>query len=71
MLFAYNLYTSFYYQLGANVESESWIEPMYQIKDKKALEIGDENKIIIVSGSNSLFGINTEMVSNITNKPTY
>ncbi len=60
---------SFYYQLGANVESESWIEPMYQIKDKKALEIGDENKIIIVSGSNSLFGINTEMVSNITNKP--
>lgn len=60
---------SFYYQLGANVKSESWIEPMYQIKDKKALEIGDENKIIIVSGSNSLFGINSEKISEITNKP--
>lgn len=61
--------TSFYYQLGANVKSESWIEPMYQIKDKKALDIGNQNKIIIVSGSNSLFGINSEKISEITNKP--
>ncbi|MFA7022767.1 hypothetical protein [Aliarcobacter sp.] len=60
--------TSFYYQLGANVKSESWIEPMYQIKDKKVLDIGNQNKIIIVSGSNSLFGINSEKISEITNK---
>lgn len=59
----------FYYQLGANVKSESWIDPMYQIKDKKALDIGNKNKIIIISGSNSLFGINTELISTITNKP--
>lgn len=59
----------FYYQLGANVKSDSWIDPVYQIKDKKALNIGDKNKIIIVSGSNSLFGINSEKISEITNKP--
>lgn len=58
-----------YYQIGVNVKSETWVEPMYEIKDKKASQIGDESKIIIISGSNSLFGINSKIISEITNKP--
>lgn len=59
----------FFYQLGANVKSESWIEPMYQIKHKKAISIGNQNKIIIISGSNALFGIDSQLISDMLNKP--
>ncbi len=62
----------FYYQIGAKPPRSNasfWVDHMYDIKDSKAKSI-DVPKIIIISGSNSLFGINSQIISEITAKPT-
>ncbi|HIP13594.1 MAG TPA: hypothetical protein EYG73_12875 [Arcobacter sp.] len=51
----------FFYQLGAPLKSEYWIQHSYQYKDYKAKSL-DSKKIIIISGSNSLFGINSKTI---------
>lgn len=47
----------FYYQLGMPIRTEWWVKNCYQYKDYRAEEISGK-KIIILSGSNGLFGIN-------------
>ena len=56
----------FYFQLGAPVEAEWWIKNCYDYKDFKA-SIIKEPKIIILSGSNSLLGINSAIIEKETN----
>ena len=58
----------FYFQLGADIKSEYWINSSYQYKDFKAKSIKSK-KIIIISGSNSLFGINSELIQKKTGYP--
>lgn len=65
------LYTGvFHFQLGADLKSESSeIEISYQIKDDKARRIGDARKYIIMSGSNSLFGVDSGLLSQMLDAP--
>lgn len=58
----------FYFQLGADIKSEYWINSSYQYKDFRAKSIKSK-KIIIISGSNSLFGINSELIQKKTGYP--
>lgn len=51
----------FFFQLGAPFKAEYWIDNSYQYKDFKAKSIRSK-KIIIISGSNSLFGINSTVI---------
>jgi hypothetical protein len=60
--------TMFFYQLKAPIPAEYWIDSTYKYKDYKAKTI-KKKKIIIISGSNSLFGINSEKIHNITGFP--
>jgi len=46
----------FYYQLGMPVRTEWWVKNCYQYKDYRADEITGK-KMIILSGSNALFGV--------------
>ena len=56
------LYLSiFYYQLGMPIRTEWWVKNCYQYKDYHADEIKGK-KIIILSGSNALFGTNGEVL---------
>lgn len=59
----------FFYQLGAKPSpAEVWIDDILQVKDKIASNIKGR-KIIILSGSNSLFGINSEIIRKELNLP--
>lgn len=51
----------FKYQLGSPVKAEWWIKNTYDIKDYIASSIKGP-KIIIASGSNSLFGIDGSII---------
>ncbi len=59
---------TFFFQLHAPLKAEYWINSAYKYKDFKAKTI-KKKKIIIISGSNSLFGINSEIIENITGYP--
>lgn len=60
----------FYYQLGADLKSESSeIEISYLVKDAKAQRIGPARKIILLSGSNALFGIDSALLEQLTGLP--
>ncbi|MEA5553454.1 hypothetical protein VB713_21175 [Anabaena cylindrica UHCC 0172] len=59
-----------FYLIGRNiVDAENWIAVAQKHKKNKALSISGQ-KIIIVSGSNSLFGISAEKISQSTGIPT-
>ncbi len=58
----------FFYQLGAPVKSYYWIQHMYQYKDYRAKSLKGK-KILILSGSNSLFGINSKLIQEKTGYP--
>lgn len=60
----------FYYQLGADLKSESSeIQISYLVKHDKALRIGSQPKIILLSGSNALFGIDSARLEQLTGMP--
>lgn len=56
----------FHFQQGERFPAEYWIKNIYTFKEDKAQKI-EERKILIISGSNSLFGINSELLSNRLN----
>lgn len=49
--------------------AEYWIREMMVIKKNIALNHKNKNKIIVLSGSNTLFSIDTNMISNAFNMP--
>ncbi len=55
----------FFFQLGSPLKAEYWIDNSYQYKDFKAKSIKSK-KIIIIGGSNSLFGINSTVIQKRT-----
>ena len=59
---------AFYYQLGAQVKAEWWIKDVLTFKTHRAESVPSP-KIIIASGSNSLFGIDSEELQKITAYP--
>ncbi len=61
-------YACFHYQLGADVKAEWWVKNAYQYKDHIAVHTKSP-KIIIISGSNSLFGMDSAIVEEITGYP--
>ena len=61
-------FTLWYFSLGGYQKAEHWLRDVYQIKIHSARNIGD-NKIIIASGSNSLFGISSEVIAEETGYP--
>ena len=58
----------FVYQIGAPLHAEWWVHAMYQYKDYLA-DSCTQKKIIIFGGSNSLFGINSEVIAEKTGLP--
>lgn len=70
-LFAFfSLYLfAFFYQINTNpLKSEMWIRYVYNVKENLSKKIHSK-KIIIISGSNSLFGINSELIAKKLNIP--
>ncbi len=61
-------YGFFSYQLGADVEAEWWVKNLYSYKDHVAART-ESPKILIVSGSNSLFGLDSGILSDRTGMP--
>lgn len=61
-------YAIFSLQLGANVEAEWWVKNIYSYKDHVAART-ESPKILIVSGSNSLFGLDSGIISDKTVMP--
>ncbi len=58
----------FFYQLGSPKNAEWWVNNMYYYKDFRAENI-KQKKIIIIGGSNSLLGINSETIEEKTGYP--
>lgn len=56
-------------QFGPYIPTEYWIRDVYTLKHHIAKNI-KENKIVIISGSNGLFGIDSSLIENITGKKT-
>lgn len=58
-------------QFNRNVKAEWWIKNVYQKKIAIAnSNLNEQKRIIIVSGSNSLFGINSDTITKITGVKT-
>lgn len=69
LIIAFSGYVAlFYFQLGSPLKAEWWIKSSYQYKDFRAKNI-KEKKVIILAGSNSLFGINSELIEQKTGFP--
>lgn len=68
LVLALGYYGCFNSQLGAGVEAEWWVKNMYAYKDHVASRTKSP-KILIVSGSNSLFGLDSGIISDITAMP--
>lgn len=65
----FNLYILlFCFQLGAPLEAEWWIGNTYTYKEARAKHIASR-KIIIIGGSNALFGINSQIIEKKTGRP--
>lgn len=58
----------FYLQLGAPTMSSEWIEQAYDLKKKRASSC-TVPKVLIVSGSGSLFGFNSQLIEEALNRP--
>lgn len=58
-------YARFKYQLGSPVQAEWWVKNIYQYKDYVADKVKSP-KIIIIAGSNALFGINSKIIEDAT-----
>lgn len=58
----------FYFQLGAPLNAEWWVKNSYNYKDVRAQNI-TSRKIIIIGGSNVLFGINSNLIKQKTGLP--
>lgn len=58
----------YFFQLNASVGADYWISNAYKYKDYRAKSI-QSKKIIIIGGSNALFGINSEIIQRITGYP--
>ncbi|EAS9682350.1 hypothetical protein EOI71_22450, partial [Salmonella enterica] len=60
-------YDIFKYQIGRSVTAEWWV---VNVQDKKEQISKDKksNRIIFLAGSNGLFGLNSNIISNITEK---
>ena len=61
-------YFCFTYQLGAGVEAEWWLKDVYSYKDHVAARTPSP-KIIIMSGSNGLFGVDSGVIGDLTGYP--
>lgn len=59
----------FYFQLGANMKYYGWAKMFHTLKDNRVKEIGDDKKIIIVSGSGSHYSINSKKIQKKFNMP--
>jgi hypothetical protein len=57
-----------YKQIGYKTKSSQWIYEVYELKDSLVHEI-KRVKVVIASGSNSLFGINSEALEKAWKKP--
>jgi len=57
-----------YSQIGNSTQSSKWLYEAYELKETSAEKITG-NKIVIVSGSNSLFGFNSKKLENHWNIP--
>ena len=68
VLFIGAYYACFHYQLGAYVKAAWWVKNAYQYKAHIA-EQTESPKIIIISGSNAMFGIDSAMIEDITGYP--
>ena len=58
----------FFFQLNASVGADYWIDNAYKYKDHRAKSI-QAKKIIIIGGSNALFGINSNIIEHVTGYP--
>ncbi|MCF8055226.1 MAG: DUF1574 domain-containing protein [Desulfocapsa sp.] len=58
----------FYLQFGASVVAEWWVRDVYWVKDSIADNIHDK-KVVVISGSNSLFGLDGEALEKETGLP--
>jgi len=58
-------YACFFYQLGSPVKAEWWLKNLYDYKGYIA-EKTKSPKIIIIAGSNALFGINSKIIEKST-----
>jgi len=61
-------YALFSYQVGADVKAEWWLKNLYDYKDHIATQ-KKSPKIIIISGSNSLFGVDSSIIEDMTKFP--
>lgn len=68
MLFYYFLYT---YQMGAPVKAEWWLKETVVKKTNLLEKIDSPKRIIIFSGSNSLFGFDSTVIEKSTGIPTF
>ncbi|MDR9809561.1 hypothetical protein [Rhizobium hidalgonense] len=46
-----------------------WIPDMYELKLRAARAVGDKPKVVVVSGSNAMFGLDSETLSKVIGKP--
>lgn len=69
ILFSAAYIYAFRYQLGSAVQAEWWVQHIYYFKDYVAKNI-TERKIIVVAGSNALFGINSSIIEQKTSIKT-
>ncbi len=69
IIFSGIYYLLFSYQMGAKVKAEWWLKNIYDCKDHVASQTKSP-KIIIISGSNALFGIDSSIIEARTNFPT-
>lgn len=69
LLLSAGLYCAlFYYQIGAHVKASWWLKNAYDYKDHIASQTASP-KIIVLSGSNALFGIDSTIVEDRTGYP--
>lgn len=55
-------------QLGNYTPSSQWVREAYLFKNNRALEIAEE-KLVIVAGSNAMFGVNSSILSEYYGRP--
>lgn len=68
LLLAFGYHCLFSYQLGAHVKAAWWLKNLYSYKDHIAAQTKSP-KIMVISGSNSLFGLDSGIVSRRTGLP--
>ena len=57
-----------YAQIGNETQQSRWVQEAYDLKESAAEEI-DSQKVVIVAGSNALFGFDSEQLENHWNIP--